>query len=137
MVAVERDEALAGVASAVVDRNGAGEEVCVVAASSRDIEVPPEGRFDVIVSEILGSDPLSEGALPTLRHASEQLLAPDGEFVPARIVLRAALAQAGPAVAATLWAHGPGGGLDCAVRTLCIAHRPHLLRMLTQSSSRM
>lgn len=113
VVAVERDETLAEVASAVVDRNGAGEVVCVVAANSKDIEVPSEarfsllslwhlfavlnffqysppvlsfnqGRFDVIVSEILGSDPLSEGVLQTLRHASEHLLAPDGEFVPSR-----------------------------------------------------
>lgn len=116
VVAVERDEALAAVAASVVDRNGAGEAVCMVAAHSTDIEVPQEGRFDVIVSEVLGSDPLSEGALPTLRHASERLLAPDGELVPARIILRAALAQAGSMVAATMRAHGPGGGLDCSVR---------------------
>ena len=50
--------------------------------------------------QVLGSDPLSEGVLPTLRHASEHLLAPGGELVPARLVLRAALAAAGPVLQA-------------------------------------
>lgn len=126
---MERDEALAAVAAEVIYKNGAGDAVCLVAAHSTDIEVPPEGRFDVIVSEILGSDPLSEGALPTLRHASAKLLAADGEFVPARIVLRAALAQAGPRVGATMRAHGPGG-IDCAVRSRCLRRSKSVISSL-------
>ena len=104
-----------------MEDNGCGDAVTVLAAGSCDIRpLPPDQRFDVVVSEILGSDPLSEGVLPTLRHAAAALLAPGGEFVPSALVLRAALAEAGPQLASALRvgatcgqsADSPSGSLD-------------------------
>ncbi len=95
VVAVERDEALAECACADAEANGLGESITVVAAHSRDLGRHNVGEFDVIVSEVFGSDALSEGVLPTLAHARTALLAPGGVFVPARVVIRAALARSG------------------------------------------
>ena len=66
-----------------------------MAAHSRDLDRDSVGEFDMIVSEIFGSDALSEGVLPSLAHAQAELLAPGGTCVPAAVVIRAALASSG------------------------------------------
>ncbi len=101
VVACERDAALAAVASADVEHNGLSDRITVVAANSRELERSAFGMFDLIVSEILGSDPLAENVLPTLAHAQHSLLAPHGAFVPARIVIHAAWASRGALAQAT------------------------------------
>jgi type II protein arginine methyltransferase len=93
--ACERDEALAATACADIEAAGLGDVVTVVAAHSRDLDRDSVGAFDVIVSEVFGSDPLSEGVLPTLAHAQAELLAPGGCMVPGRVVIHAALAHSG------------------------------------------
>ncbi len=59
-------------------------------------------RAHLIVSEILGDDPLAEGLVPTFRHATHALLEPRrGVLIPARLSLRAALVALPPALLRT------------------------------------
>lgn len=51
------------------------------------------GRFDILVSEIFGDQPLSESVLPSFRHARSELLAPDARILPSRLVLWATVAR--------------------------------------------
>ena len=99
VVACERDAALAAAACADIEANGLGEFVTVMAAHSRALGDDNVGRFDLIVSEIFGSDALSEGVLPTLAHAQSALLRPTGVIVPrmepGMLIIRAALACSG------------------------------------------
>ena len=58
--------------------------------------VLPE-RAHVLVHEIFGDDPFSEGVLPTLRHATASLLDPEcGVVLPCRVTVHAALVAALP-----------------------------------------
>ena len=58
--------------------------------------VLPE-RAHVLVHEIFGDDPFSEGVLPTLRHATASLLDPEcGMVLPCRVTVHAALVAALP-----------------------------------------
>ncbi len=50
-------------------------------------------RADLLVSEILDNKLLGEGALPSLRHASEQLLVPGGKMIPQAGRIKAVLVQ--------------------------------------------
>ena len=97
VVACERDAVLAAAACADIEANGLGEYVTVVGAHSRALGDNNVGRFDLIVSEIFGSDALSEGVLPTLAHAQSALLRPDARvgMVPGTLIIRAALACSG------------------------------------------
>lgn len=95
VVACERDAGLAAAACADIDANDLGGAVTMVGAHSRMLCDDNVGKFDVIVSEIFGSDALSEAVLPTLAHAQAALLNPAGTFVPGKLVIRAALACSG------------------------------------------
>ena len=54
-------------------------------------------RAHVLVHEIFGDDPFSEGVLPTLRHATALLLEPEcGMVLPCRVTVHAALVAALP-----------------------------------------
>lgn len=70
--------------------------VSLLSASTRSLPpLPPNERFEVVVSEILGSDPLSEGVLPTLAHARANLAVPGALWAPSSLTLHAALARSG------------------------------------------
>jgi len=102
VVAVERDARLASACALDAEASGYGSAISVVATHSRDLDrASLGGGFDVIVSEIFGSDALSEGVLPTLGHAQQALLAPGGVILPRLLTIRAALAHSG-ALAAVL-----------------------------------
>ena len=47
-----------------------------------------ERRADLLVFEILGTDPLCEGLLPALQDARERLLTPDARVVPCMVEVR-------------------------------------------------
>ena len=96
VVACERDVGLAAAACADIEANGLGDSVTVVGAHSRALGDDNVGRFDLIVSEIFGSDALSEGVLPTLAHAQSALLRQaTGLMVPGKLIIRAALSCSG------------------------------------------
>lgn len=47
----------------------------------------------MLVSEILGDQPLSESMLPTFRHARQELLRPDALILPGRLTLWVTVAR--------------------------------------------
>ena len=86
--AVERSS-MAQVAEQVFDANGLSDRVTVVKGHSRDIELPEQAT--VLVSEILGNDPLQEGILHITADAIERLLKPGAQLLPCRVDLYANL----------------------------------------------
>lgn len=80
VIAVE-ESAAADLAAQVFAAADAG--VTLVRRSSRDVEL--DQPVDVIVHELLGSDPLAEGVLPTIADARRRFLAPGGTLVPHRL----------------------------------------------------
>ena len=94
VVALEKVAPIAELSERIVRDNGCDDKIRVVPALSTEVTAEQlGGRFDLIVSEIFGDEPLSEGVLPTLAHAAEHLLAPGGIFLPARCSIVAALAH--------------------------------------------
>jgi type II protein arginine methyltransferase len=91
--------AIAAVAREVVQRNGYGDRIRVLAKRStelvmgRDIEEPA----DILVSEILSSSVLSEYVLPTFEDAMARLLKPGATVIPQCVTAVGCLA-AGPAL---------------------------------------
>jgi hypothetical protein len=80
VIAIE-ESAIADMAAQVIA--AANAEVTLVRRSSHDVDVDPPA--DLIVHELLGSDPLAEGLLPTLCDARRRMLAPAGRLLPHRL----------------------------------------------------
>lgn len=80
-------EMLAAHAQAVAERNGLAQLLPAVMSTQlqrgRD-GIPVEG-FDIVISEVLDIWGLGEGVIPTMRHAAQSLLLPDGQLLPERI----------------------------------------------------
>ena len=84
VTAVEMNPALADVARQVIADNGLADRIQVFNRVSMDLKVGVDlPAADLVVSEVLDAGLLGEGVLPTLRHASRELLKPDGRMVPA------------------------------------------------------
>ena len=84
VTAVEMNRALADVARQIIADNGFAERIQVVNSVSMDLKVGVDlPAADLVVSEVLDAGLLGEGVLPTLRHASRDLLKPQGRMVPA------------------------------------------------------
>lgn len=79
--------AIGEVAERVVAANGVEDRVTVVRGWSRQVELPEPA--DVLVAEIIGSEPLEEDVLETTLDARRRLLAPDARLVPRRLSLLA------------------------------------------------
>lgn len=96
VITCEADPAIAAVAREIIGRNGFADRIRVVGKHSTRLEVEGDlgGPADVLVSEIVSNDLLSEGALPVMEHVREGgLLKPDGRMVPMRGRVRIALAS--------------------------------------------
>ncbi len=98
VIAVE-ETAVAALARRVVDANGLGDRIAVVAANSRDLTL--EAPVDLVVHELFGFDPLAENVVPVIEDARARLLRAGGGFVPSAVALRAAAVTACPTDAAT------------------------------------
>jgi tetratricopeptide (TPR) repeat protein len=85
--------AIAETARSIVADNGFSEQVTVLSKMSTDlvVGVDMEDRADLLVSEILSSEFLSEGVLPSIEDAKRRLLKPGGRIIPARGSIRFAL----------------------------------------------
>lgn len=70
-------------AQAVVESNGFGDRVKLLYGWSTKTRLP-EGA-DVLVSEIIGDEPLSENVLETTSDAIEHLLTADARLIPSRV----------------------------------------------------
>lgn len=77
--AVEASD-IADVAAEVFARNGVADRVTLVPGWSRQIELPEPA--DLLVSEVIGNEPLEEEILETMLDARRRLLAPGGRLVP-------------------------------------------------------
>lgn len=95
VVTCEADPAIAAAACDVIAANGYADKITVV--NKHSTELDPErdvgGLADILVSEIVSNDLLSEGVLPAHEDAVARLLAPDGVVIPPRGTIRIALAH--------------------------------------------
>ena len=73
--------------------NGLAERIKFLQRDSRRTELPE--RVNVIVSDIRGTLPLFDHAIPSLEDARRRFLAPGGILIPQRDTLKVALAEAG------------------------------------------
>lgn len=95
VVTCEADPAIASAARDVVAANGYADRVTVVDKHSTDLDPARDmgGLADILVSEIVSNDLLSEGVLAAHEDAVARLLAPDGVVIPPRGTIRVALAR--------------------------------------------
>ena len=88
---------MAACAAANARRSGCGERVRVALKRSDELQVGADGdmaeRAEVLVFEVLDSELLGEGVLPTLRDAKARLLTPGAAVIPARATVHAALIE--------------------------------------------
>lgn len=84
--AVEASD-IADVARRVFEINGVADRVTLIPGWSRQIELPEQA--DVLVSEIIGNEPLEEEILETTLDARRRLLAPGARLIPHGLTLMA------------------------------------------------
>jgi len=84
---------IAGIAQAVVADNGLTPPVTVINKMSSKLEIGKDmdQQADLLVSEILSSEFLGEGVLPSIEDARRRLLKPGGQIIPARGSIQFAL----------------------------------------------
>ncbi|HET9228553.1 MAG TPA: 50S ribosomal protein L11 methyltransferase [Thermoanaerobaculia bacterium] len=82
VVAIEESE-IAALAERMFQANGCDGIVELRRANSRDVEL--DEPADLLIHEILGTDPFSENLLPAIFDARERLLRPGGRLLPWRI----------------------------------------------------
>lgn len=94
VVTCETVPAIAEAAREIVALNGFADRVHVVAKKSYDLDPGADmgGLADVLVSEIISNTMVGEGALPVTEHAVRVLLKPGARIIPARGLVRVALA---------------------------------------------
>jgi SAM-dependent methyltransferase len=90
--AVERTS-IADVAARMFERNGVADRITLLRDTSTRVELPE--RAQVLTSEIIGTEPLSERLLEYTRDAAERLLVPGARVLPRRMrVLARAVSMA-------------------------------------------
>jgi SAM-dependent methyltransferase len=95
VITCEMTPAIAEKAAEIVARNGYADRVRVVAKHSDklDAEADMGGRADLLVSEIVSNNLLSEHVLAAHERAVRDLLKPEARAIPARGTVRVALAH--------------------------------------------
>lgn len=110
----EQQPLIAQAAVRVIEQNGLADRITVLPKMSHNLVVGldlPE-RADVVISEIVDTVLLGEGALATLAHAMNKLAKPNARAIPERGRLKAQLVESSKL--ATLWRppHAEGFKLD-------------------------
>lgn len=72
---------------------GAGVRLVHKRSDEMEVGIDMHSRADVLISEILDSELLGEGLIPSLRHAHENLLTPNARCVPYRATIYAQLVE--------------------------------------------
>jgi hypothetical protein len=75
--------AIGDVAEAIFEANGMADRITLVRGWSTRIDLPE--RADVLVSEIIGNEPLGENVLEVTRDARKRLLKPGARMVPSKV----------------------------------------------------
>ncbi len=90
----EKNPAIADVAKDIIAANGYSDRVHVLAKRSDNIDADADlgGKVDIIVSEIVSNNLLSEGVLATMEHAVANFLKPGGRVIPSKGTVKIALA---------------------------------------------
>jgi type III protein arginine methyltransferase len=80
----ELNPAMAAVAADVVRANGFADKITIIAKNSKDIDANADmdGRADLVVAEILGSDLVCEQVLPAMRDVVSRLAKPGAQLIP-------------------------------------------------------
>lgn len=89
VVTCEVEPRVADAAREILAINGVDERVTVIPAPSTDLRVGVDlpRPADVLVTEIFDCALFGEGAVPTIRHARRELLAPEARSIPRRAQL--------------------------------------------------
>lgn len=95
VITCEQDPAVAEVARRNVAANGLSAKIIVLNAHSTTLDPVSDlgGPADILISEILGDDLLSEGVLPSHADAVTRLLKPGAPVIPLRGRIMVALAR--------------------------------------------
>jgi protein arginine N-methyltransferase 7 len=95
VVTCEANPTVAAAVSQVIARNDLADRVRVVAKHSADLEIGVDlaRPADVLIWDTLSHDMIGAGALPTVEQAVRRLLRPGAPAIPARGVVRVALAE--------------------------------------------
>ena len=95
VVTCECHPSVAAAARVVIAENGLSDRITVVGKHSSELDIATDlpGPADILVSEIVSNDLLSEGVLPAHADAVERLLKPGAKVIPARGRVRVALAH--------------------------------------------
>ena len=96
--AIERTR-MAGLARQFFEANALGSRITVIENESLHVDLPE--KADILVSELLGNDPLAEGIRSTTIDAVKRLLKPDARLLPERVRLYGL-----PLSVAPKWIHG-------------------------------
>jgi predicted RNA methylase len=75
------------VAQALARANGLDNRITFIAGNSRDITLPE--KVDVVVSELIGNEPLGERIVPVLRDAGCRFLERGGTMIPSHLTVSA------------------------------------------------
>ncbi|SPJ22674.1 50S ribosomal protein L11 methyltransferase [Palleronia abyssalis] len=108
----EQQPLIAQAASRVIEENGLADRITVIPKMSHDLVVGvdlPE-PVDVVISEIVDTMLLGEGALATLSHAMRDLAKPDARAIPERGKLMAQVVESDPLM--DLWRPRAAEGFD-------------------------
>lgn len=82
VIAIEESR-IAELAAEMFRANGVDDRIELRRANSRDVSL--HERVDVVIHEVLGSDPFTENLLPFIEDARERLLAPGGRMIPSAL----------------------------------------------------
>lgn len=81
--AIERSGNYASLARSFFEHNALCHRVTVIEGDSTRVQLPQ--KASLLVSEVIGNDPLNEGLLPTLVDARKRLLQPRARIIPQRL----------------------------------------------------
>jgi len=81
--AIERSPNTAKLAQRFFADNGLQERITVIEGASTAVQLPR--KANVMVSEVVGNDPLDEGIVQTTQDAVVRLLEPDARLIPGRL----------------------------------------------------
>ena len=81
------ETSILGVARELARANGLASSITFLAGNSRDVTLPE--KVDVVVSELIGNEPLGERIIPVLRDAGRRFLREGGTMIPARLSVAA------------------------------------------------
>lgn len=81
--AIERTPNMPKLARKFFEANGVADRITILEGDSAQVELPE--KADIMVSEIVGNDPLAENIIPTTNDAVQRLLKPNARLIPGRL----------------------------------------------------